>query len=599
MNKPFRMALWDNIYKVAGTDNKINSESKQRDKKDNKKDKRIDCNNANLILSHRGVSMSTYLIDDLNIKRKLINYFTINISTLTGYVMRINNHITDINAMNLVFPRFGFIEYAKKHFKNYNIINKIKNGKPPSVSFKWTGKFTNNQPLIVKHIMENYFTKKNVADGTAGLILNLKAGQGKTFLATGLMEKIQKKTLVVCHNKTILHQWTKVLKQSYPKNKIAHFYSEKKEDGDVVVGIINTLSKQSPGYFKDFGYIILDEVHEYCSKTRKKIYLLGQSSYMLGLSATPNERTDGLDQVNIWQCGSILNAAELEGYTEEDIPFTGKVKTVKYVGPEEHTKIITNATLDIVSFSKMLTQICEDPYRIHLIVKTIYELRQKNMQVLVFADRRRYLEQIREELDRFHIINDVLDDIEIKSQRVVGGAKAEEIEHAEAYANVILSSYQFFGTGKSIPKLDAVVLTTPRKRKSKQFIGRIFRVGGDYSIKRQIIDIVDWATPLKGSYYKRKKYYNDSVFPITETKVNYETLEAEMIEMGIMIFENEDGTLEDNVVEKSLDELESMLNKQKILDLDIEDLELLNCSDPEVEEDECDLLDVSSDEPIT
>ena len=588
-------SIWDNILNIAGTDLKaqyIKEKPLGTKKDEGKKDTRIDCNNCDIVLSRQGVSIGMYLLQDLNLHNKIIKKFTVSIPTISGYIVKVSNHITDTTNMKYIFPRFGFINYIEENFKNYNFINKIGLGKKPSVPFKWTGVFSNNQPIIAKHIMENYFTDENATAGKAGLILNLTAGQGKTFLAMGLIEKIQKKTLVICHNKTILHQWIKVLKEAYPNNTIAHFYGEKKEEGDVVVGVINSLLTQPKNYFYQFGYVILDEVHEYVSKTRKMIYSLASSTYILGLSATPNERVDGLDKINIWNCGPILNAKDIECYTEDDIPFKGEVTMIKYIAPKEYTKIITNKTLEIVSFSEMVSQMCNDPYRIHLIVKTIYELRQKNMQILVFADRRSYLEEIRKELDRFHIINDILDDIKIDAKRVVGGAKAHEIEYAELYSNVILSTYQFFGTGKSIPKLNTVILCSPRKGKSKQFIGRIFRLGSDYSIVRQIIDIVDFDSVLKSSWYKRKKFYDEMKYPIDAIKVKYDSLEEEMIEMGILIEETDDG-VEIDVVDKSLRELEELLGKTRILDLDLDEIELLN---EYSDNDEGDDIDIDIDE---
>jgi superfamily II DNA or RNA helicase len=348
-----------------------------------------------------------------------------------------------------------------------------------------------------------------------------------------------------------MFQWVDVLKKSYPNNKINTFYGINKGDGDIVVGIINSLLLQPLSFFKDYGYVILDEVHEYCSNTRKKIYQMAQSTYMLGLSATPDERPDGLDKVNIWQCGDILNANKLKGYSEDDIPFKGEVTMLKYNGHPDFTKIITNPSLDIVCFSKMVSQLCDDFYRIHLIVKTAYELRKKKMNVFIFADRRAYLDEIREELNRFNITNEIVEDI--KSTRLVGGANAEEIKHAEIHANVILTTYQFMGTGKSIPKMDSIILTTPRKRKSRQYINRIFRLGSNYDITRKIIDIVDWSTPMKSQWYKRKSYYDEMKYPIKIKKVEYTELETEMLEMGIIKYET------DNT--KNLDEIENHINK--------------------------------------
>lgn len=522
--------------------------------------KKIDCLGAKFILGRKGIKINQYTLSDIGIKQKLIGHFTIKNNTISGYIKTSSNHITD-KKFNIIFPRFGFIQYAEKYLKNYIIINKIPTGILPEIPFKWKCEYTNNQKLIAEHILENFYNELNVKNGKSGLILNLKAGQGKTFLALGLVEKIQRKTLIVCHNKTIMYQWIKIINDVYPKNKVAQFYGVEKSDGDIVVGIINSLVIQKSNFFKDYGFVILDEVHEYSSKTRKRIYNLAQSVFMIGLSATPDERTDNLDKVNVWHCGNILNAESISGYNEKNINFTGNVEMYKYIGPNEYTEIITNPKLEIICFTKMVNQLCMDPYRIHLIVKIAYELRSEKKYVLIFADRKDYLDRIQKELNKFHINSNILNDVGIDSQKVVGGSTASEIERAERYATVILSTYQFFGTGKSIPKLDSVILATPRKKKSKQFIGRIFRIGGDDSITRRIIDIVDWGTPLKNSWYTRKKYYNESKFPIRETTINYEILKEDLD------IYNKTCEYMANDSDVLLNELETMFEKNKVVNI--------------------------------
>ena len=586
------MSVWEHINDVIGTDvASVHMKSKK------KKKFLHDCGGCDIVITRNGVKISKYVLCDLGIHRKIINRFTVNVPTITGYVKKISNHYTDAASSCYIFPRFGFLAYVERNFKNYNVINKIGLGKRPSTPFKWTGEFKNNQPIIADHIMENIFNKPNAKAGLSGCVLNLQAGQGKSFLATGLIEKIQRKTLVICHNKTIMYQWIDILRAAYPNNTVAHYYGGgKKNDGDIVVGIINSLLTspmhnidgvvEPRNFYKKFGYVILDEVHEYVSKSRKVIYQLAQSTYMLGLSATPDERVDGLDIINTWQCGQTLNASELKGYTEDDIPFKGDVIMVKYKGSPDFTKIITNEALDIVSFSQMVTQLCEDYHRIHLIVKLVFELRRSGKNVFVFADRRAYLETIRIELNKFNIMNKILNDDgsysidkttnnkpttytqpidDIKSTRLVGGATSDEIKYTETHSNVILTTYQFMGTGKSIPKMDAIILTTPRKRKSKQYIGRIFRLGSDYTSTRKIVDIVDWNTPIKSQWYKRKLFYDEMMYPIYIRDVNYTDIEEEMIGMEIFRDKN-DNFCDGNSVSKSLNELEKLLEQNNILD---------------------------------
>jgi hypothetical protein len=524
----------------------------------------------------------------LDLYKKFINYFTIRVKTINGYVRGVPNHTR--TGPNIVFPRFGLAELLNDKYKKYTITNTIPPGEPPKTKFKWTGAYKNNQPVIAKHIMKNYFTTEKAANGTAGLILNLEAGQGKSYTAAGLMQTLQKKTLVICHNKSIMHQWVKLLKVSYPNNTIAQYFGGCKEDGDIVVAVVNSLlmdrmfigptGTETKGkfvepveFFKRFGFVVLDEVHEYCGKSRKKIYQKAQATYMMGLSATPDEKQFNMDNINLWNCGPILDASTLDGYSVEDIPFKGDVTMVKYRAPDEYTKTLINEKLEIINFSGMITQMCEDPYRVHVIVKAVFELRKNRNNIFIFADRRSYLSKIKDEMDIFQIATEMLveEGNQDKVIQLMGGSSAEDMQRARDRCNVILTTYQYLGTGASIPKMDAIVLTTPRKSKSKQFINRIFRLGSDYSVTRKIIDIVDWSICAKSQWYKRKKYYTEKGYPITVSDVNWEDVDTEMTEMGLLEATPE-STLEEleeeaghRELEHTLGELEALLGMTPVL----------------------------------
>ena len=75
--------------------------------------------------------------------------------------------------------------------------------------------------------------------------------------------------------------------------------------------------------------------------------------------------------------------------------------------------------------------------------------------------------------------------------------------------------------------MNSIILATPRKSKSRQTIGRIFRLGSNYDIEREIIDIVDWATVFKSQWYKRKLFYKEKGFPITENIIHYDDIDIE------------------------------------------------------------------------
>lgn len=325
----------------------------------------------------------------------------------------------------------------------------------------------------------------------------------------------------------------------------------KKICGDLTVGIINSLVQDSivlPGlsagaasireFYDKFDLVIFDECHEYCSTTRNTIYKIAQAPYMLGLSATPSDRDDSLDKINHWGCGPVYVAADLKEFTTSDVAFTGKVTRVCYTGHPDYTEAILNEKLDLVSVPLMIGQLCNDPYRLVMIVDLIIEQHRLGLNILVFADRRSYLELIRLELEKRatkplimtddaekKIVDAALGLDTIDAMRLVGGSKSADMETAKQKSNIILSTYQYFGTGVSIAKLNSVILTTPRKSKSRQFIGRIFRLGSDHTVERQIIDIVDMRVSLKNQWQTRKLYYNEQNYTIIDRKINWQIYE--------------------------------------------------------------------------
>jgi superfamily II DNA or RNA helicase len=514
-----------------------------------------------------GVKICIYELQDINLYKTFIKQFTIEFPVM-NYIKKVPIYKKTTDA-KIKFPRFGMIQYANK-FKNIKIKYHMQILTKPQIPFKWTGMLKDNQPLILKHIMKNYFNKKNAKIGKSGLILNLEAGQGKTYVATSLIQELKTKTLVICHNKNILYQWIEVLQMGYPNNTVTAYYGGKKECGDITVGIINSLlmdnmqingKKTTPKeFFKQFGFVIFDEVHLYSGTMRKNIYFKLYATYILGLSATPDENVY-FDKVNDWCCGDVLNAKTLKGYTTNDIPFKGNVTKIAYNAPDAYTQIILNEKTEMISHSQMVSQLCEDPFRIHLIVKLIFELKVKNKNIFVFADRRSYLTQIKDHMDVFDISSYNLlntDDKEFVMQ-LMGGSSDSDIKKATIKSNVILTTYQFMGTGVSIPKMDAIILATPRKKKSKQYIGRIFRLGSNYNSTREIIDIVDVNTYMKSQYYIRKQYYDDKKFPIATRKVNWNIVEEEMKTMGFEFEKDISSNIKPINISIALGELESLL----------------------------------------
>ena len=87
--------------------------------------------------------------------------------------------------------------------------------------FKIHSKFqpTGDQPQAIEKIAEGF--KKGLKFQT----LKGVTGSGKTFTMANIVEKLQKPTLVIAHNKTLAAQLYSEFKEIFPENAVEYFVS--------------------------------------------------------------------------------------------------------------------------------------------------------------------------------------------------------------------------------------------------------------------------------------------------------------------------------------------------------------------------------------
>jgi hypothetical protein len=557
--------------------------------------------NQNILLTKSGGFIKFELFDDYNDTgeinsnlhkyiKKIMNKFTLSYKNIMGNMEYIKRYSIDLNKKRLIIPRFAIyniLSECKKYGlkNNCGIHNMITEGNEPELKFTWNGNLTSNQKIIIDHMNKYIYNENRYNNGSSGCILNLEAGQGKSYIAANLISKIQKKTAIILHSSSILGQWKTLLNKLFT-NKIGSYYSKEKTDGDIVLLIINSALNEkftykdmnnnekelsSLDYFKQFGFIIYDECHEYCNKWAGRVFKVAQSKYVLGLSATPDENLKGFDKLIQWELGPILIANQIAGFSIQDTRFQANMNRIMYYGPPDYTHIIKNEAIDVVSASSTITMLTYDPYRIKIIIDCIKKCLDKKLYTFVFADRKGYLEVIRKSLiDSYksdmantmstnnmpntmstntmstNMYNNLNNGIENKInnkinnispeninekldilyddndyQRIVGGANENVFKNAEMNSKVIFTTYQYMGTGKSIIKMNGLIMITPRKTKLKQYYNRIFRLGSDANIKREIYMIVDMKTLFARHWTYHKKYCNEMEYNIKEEKIQY------------------------------------------------------------------------------
>jgi superfamily II DNA or RNA helicase len=444
----------------------------------------------------------------------------------------------------LEVPKFCLDMLRAKKFVS-NITTELSLGE--RMRHEYIGQSNPNQKLVVNHVIDSF--RNETDDGYNGFTLLQAAGTGKSFSAMDIISKVKRKTLIVVPNTYLLNQWVKLLTEFFPTATIGELYGKRKVDGDIIVGIINTVADldefeistrvpwpnigKTVKYMKhvqkvlvddlyaQIGLTIFDESQMYVSKEFRKAFQRVRSRFTIGLSATPDIREDKLDKIHLSWVGPILNADELEHYSPAQDAFQSTATLIKYHALDEHVqfKIRDDGMMD---YQSIIEALVNDPHRNQLLVNQVLRLAKKGHYVFVFSDRRSHLEQLYDTISELSADSDIPINLEMPeaSRKIIlyGGSSDQTIQTANDMSNIIFTTYQYSSTGVSIKKMDCLVLTTPRRSNMKQIINRVFRLGSDQTIERQIIDPIDMKMPIKRQHLERLKAYKER-----GSKIVYET----------------------------------------------------------------------------
>lgn len=284
---------------------------------------------------------------------------------------------------------------------------------------------------------------------------------------------------------------------------------------DVTVICIDSAILRDIDFFSKYSMVIFDEVHTYCSEVRRKIFKLAGSWVMLGMSATTEDRADGFDGVAHKELAydGVIRAETLPGFNYEGVEFKSLVTIIKYNGPPEYTETLISESTGKMFTPYMNKQFLRDPQRTTVAIaelSALYQWRGPEGQqhcIYVFCEEVAPLDII------YGGFVELFGEGAIAAPEIgkfTGGIKEAQITNMRDNARIFLTTYGYAGTGVSIDKMTAIIFLTPRRANMKQILARILRRGGDQSIPRRIIDIVDNKTGMKyqlGSRMIAYQYY--------------------------------------------------------------------------------------------
>ena len=150
---------------------------------------------------------------------------------------------------------------------------------------------------------------------------------------------------------------------------------------------------------------------------------------------------------------------------------------------------------------KMINNICEYFPRFELVRDLIKKYNREKRSILILSDRRGHLEVLYKMLNAY------------SRGYYVGGMKPEELRESQE-KDIILATYSMASEGMDIPKLNTVILASP-KSDVEQSVGRVFRQKAcDRKFHPLIIDIQDNFSTFTKQCEKRLKFYQKNNFTI-------------------------------------------------------------------------------------
>jgi len=298
-------------------------------------------------------------------------------------------------------------------------------------------------------------------------IINAWVSWGKTFTGLAIAGKLGQKTLVVTHTVPLRNQWAKEVEKVYGFKPGIIGSGQFDLDSPIVIGNTQTLYRNVEKIRKEFGTIILDEMHHVSSPTFSKILDTNYCRYKIGLSGTI-ERKDGKHVVFRDYFGNTLFKPPKENYMTPTV----------HLVPSE-IRFMDGAK---IPWANRVTKLAnEEEYR-HTISMLAAAYAARGHKVLVVSDRVAFLKACAE----------LSGDKAICVTGEVAHEDREELVDQILYgdANILYGTQAIFSEGISVDTLSCLILATPVNNEPllTQLVGRVIRKK-EGKISPVIIDI--------------------------------------------------------------------------------------------------------------
>lgn len=339
--------------------------------------------------------------------------------------------------------------------------------------------------------------------GETGIIVNASTGFGKTFVGCSAIHDLQITTLILITKSDLEGQWRKSLKKFLGMGAedigLIKGYICNVTGKPVVIAYVQSMMKQKryPSWvYKQFGFVIIDEVHLMAADKFVNCMWQLPAKYRLGLSAEL-ERSDRKQHVFLDHIGRIIIKADVL-----PMPFNVVVVKINVLVPA-WVKYKAGRTVNLNNF------LGQHQNRQAIITQKILYAYGRGRNLVCFAETLKHLDYA----------YDCLVNAGMKMSDIgfYVGTKNDSIEEkekliAQAHKRVVLATYKMTEYGTDYPHWDTAVFMTPRAN-VKQPVGRVVRELEGKKIPL-VYDFVDSVKLLENYFKSRCKYYNSKALNI-------------------------------------------------------------------------------------
>lgn len=298
-------------------------------------------------------------------------------------------------------------------------------------------------------------------------IINAWTSWGKTFTGLAIAGKLGQKTLVVVHTTSLRNQWAEEVEKVFGFKPDIIGSGKFDINTPVVIGNTQSLYRKIPEVAKEFGTILLDEMHHVSSPTFSRIVDTNYARYKIGLSGTI-QRKDGKHVVFRDYFGSKIFKPPKENYMVPSIDIV-----------RSDVRFLDGAR---TPWANRVTALSNNQEYRHLIAMLSSAYAAKGHKVLVVSDRVHFLKACAELVGEKAIC--VTGEVPLEDR----GTLINKILHGDK--QILFGTQAIFSEGISVNSLSCLILGTPINNEPllTQLIGRVIREQ-DGKVSPKIVDI--------------------------------------------------------------------------------------------------------------